>query len=298
MQPVSPQARSVNLKYPRRYAYIGFVLFLFIDGLVHIEGNISLQHYLHRTYRLWELCVLEYSVPLAILAAAPLVVAFDRRLPIAWSTWRINIVRHALATVVFSAWLTVGSIALRKLLYAAFGSHYDVDMVPIGFGYDYVTHAEAYVELLGASYAYRYIVLQILGEAKEFTKPEAGAPVESLERPQRFLVRKLGKEFLVAVDDIERLEAQGNYVNLHVRGHAYPLRSTMSVIESKLDPAKFIRIHRSHIVNLDFLVEIQPLDTGDASLKLRDGTMVPCSRNYRGSLRDKAAKGTMRAAMS
>jgi DNA-binding LytR/AlgR family response regulator len=61
------------------------------------------------------------------------------------------------------------------------------------------------------------------GEAREFTKPEVGSPVESLERPQRFLVRKLGKEFLVAVNDIERLEAQGNYVNLHVRGRAYPL---------------------------------------------------------------------------
>jgi DNA-binding LytR/AlgR family response regulator len=63
----------------------------------------------------------------------------------------------------------------------------------------------------------------------------------------------------------------------------------MSAIESKLDPHKFARIHRSHIVNLDFLVEIHPLDPGDATLKLRDGTSIPCSRNYRSSLRNGAA---------
>jgi DNA-binding LytR/AlgR family response regulator len=147
-----------------------------------------------------------------------------------------------------------------------------------------------YVVFLALSYAYRFILMQLYGEAREFTKPEAGAPVESLERPQRFLVRKLGKEFLVAVDDIEHLEALGNYVNLHVRGHAYPLRSTMTAIESKLDPRKFVRAHRSHIVNLDFLVEIHPLDAGDATLKLRDGTAVPCSRNYRSSLKDRAGE--------
>ena len=99
----------------------------------------------------------------------------------------------------------------------------------------------------------------------------------------------------MAVNDIERLEAQGNYVNLHARGRAYPLRSTMSAIELKLDPTRFVRTQRSHIVNLDFLVEIHPLDTGDASLILRDGTSVPCSRNYRSSLRDRAARDPVSA---
>jgi DNA-binding LytR/AlgR family response regulator len=160
---------------------------------------------------------------------------------------------------------------------------------------EYLPDAGAYVALLSLSYAYRFILLQLTGEAREFTKPEAGAPVESLERPQRFLVRKLGKEFLVAIDDIEHLEALGNYVNLHVRGHAYPLRSTMSAMELKLDPRRFVRTHRSHIVNLDFLAEIHPLDSGDATLKLRDGTAVPCSRNYRSSLRDSAGDSVTRS---
>ncbi len=87
--------------------------------------------------------------------------------------------------------------------------------------------------------------------------------------------------------DIEWLEAAENYVNLHVRGHVYPLRSTMTAIEERLDPLRFVRVHRSYIVNLDFLERIEPLDTGDARLLLKNGTRIPCSRRYRHALREK-----------
>jgi DNA-binding LytR/AlgR family response regulator len=76
-------------------------------------------------------------------------------------------------------------------------------------------------------------------------------------------------------------------VNLHVRGRDYPLRTTMAAIEERLDPSRFVRVHRSYFVNLDYLAEIEPLDTGDARLKLRDGAMVPCSRRYRAQLRER-----------
>src|SRR3546814_2201523 len=75
--------------------------------------------------------------------------------------------------------------------------------------------------------------------------------LEPIERPERFLVRKLNREFLVAAADIEWLQAAGNYVNLRVRGHDYPLRITIAGIEAKLDTARFARIHRSYVANLD-----------------------------------------------
>jgi DNA-binding LytR/AlgR family response regulator len=106
-------------------------------------------------------------------------------------------------------------------------------------------------------------------------------------------VRKVGAEFLVPARDIEWLEAAENYVNLHVRGRVYPLRSTMTAIQERLDPQRFVRVHRSYIVNLDFLVQIEPTDAGDAQLHLKDGTKVPCSRRYRQSLRgDRLAAAT------
>lgn len=117
--------------------------------------------------------------------------------------------------------------------------------------------------------------------------PDEGPPLEPVERPERFLVRKLGREFLVAASDIEWAQAAGNYVNLRVRGHDYPLRSTIAGIEAKLDPARFARIHRSYIVNLDQVASIEPLDTGDARIHLKDATALPCSRRYRADLRSR-----------
>ncbi|AMP13858.1 lytTr DNA-binding domain protein [Collimonas pratensis] len=123
------------------------------------------------------------------------------------------------------------------------------------------------------------------GEASLLQEPDIGQPVESVERPERFLVRTLGKEFLLPAAEIEWIQAWGNYVNLRVRGHDYPLRSTMAAIERRIDPKRFVRIHRSYIANLDFVVEIEPLDSGDARAKLRDGQQIPVSRRYRDELR-------------
>ena len=112
------------------------------------------------------------------------------------------------------------------------------------------------------------------------------------ERPQRFLVRKLGREFLIDVDSIDFAQANGNYVNLHVAGRAYPLRSTLVGIEAMLDPERFARIHRSYMVNLGQVDSIEPLDTGDARIHMRDGATLPCSRSHRDAFRARYAAGT------
>jgi DNA-binding LytR/AlgR family response regulator len=97
-------------------------------------------------------------------------------------------------------------------------------------------------------------------------------------------VRKLRKEFLIAAGEIEWLQAQGNYVGLHVNGHDYLLRSTLSDFLEQLDPSRFARVHRSNAINLDRVAEIEPTDGGDARLKMKDGSQLPCSRRYRDAL--------------
>jgi hypothetical protein len=273
------------LRYRHWYEALGLVCYAFISGLVNIAANTSELQHLHLTYLSWEPYVWEYSSAIVVLIAIPAIVIFDRRRPITWATWRINIIRHFLASMVFSAFKVGGTIVLRKIAYAVERGHYDTSLVPSGIGYDYLPDARLYLIFLAGMYAYRFILSQLHGEARTFAQPDVGLPVESLERPQRFMVRKLGKEFLIAAAEVEWLEAQGNYINLQVRGRAYPLRSTMTAVQSLLDPEKFVRVHRSHIINLDFLLEIEPLDTGDARLKLRDGTLVSCSRTYRDALR-------------
>ena len=67
----------------------------------------------------------------------------------------------------------------------------------------------------------------------------------------------------------------------------------MASIEAQLDPARLVRVHRSYIVNLDYVQEIEPLDSGDARARMRDGGQVPISRRYRDNLRQVAETGSV-----
>lgn len=239
----------------------------------------------------WQPVVWEFSSNLALLALMPLLLAFDRRWPLAdGSRWRHHLLLHFAATVPYSLLHVLMMVALRHLAYAAAGTTYDFGDWPSELVYEYLKDVRAYFFFHALLQAYRFTILRLQGEASLLAAPDEGTPVEPIDRPERFLVRKLGKEFLVAAVDIEWLQAEGNYVNLHVKGRLYPLRSTMAALEPRLDPARFIRVHRSYMINLEHLAEIEPLDTGDARLTLRDGTAVPCSRRYRAELRARGGR--------
>jgi hypothetical protein len=184
-------------------------------------------------------------------------------------------------------------VAIRKSVYAVQGYRYDFGPWGWEFAYEYLKDVRSYAGMFAMVYLYRFVLLRMQGEARLLDAPPVDAPAANdpplpdpvPARPDRFLVRMLGKEFLLAAADIECLQASGNYVNLRVRGRDYPLRSTLAALVPRLDPARFVRVHRSWLVNLDFLAEIEPLETGDARLTMRDGTKVPCSRTYRAALR-------------
>jgi len=86
---------------------------------------------------------------------------------------------------------------------------------------------------------------------------------------------------LLRVDDVDWVEAQRDYVSLHVAGKKHLLRETVARIESQLDPANFIRIHRSTIVNLNRVKELHARYNGDYTVILNDGTRLTLSRGYR-----------------
>ena len=101
----------------------------------------------------------------------------------------------------------------------------------------------------------------------------------------RFLVKKLGREFLVRTNEIDWIEACGNYVNLHVGHRVYPLRDTMTRIDDRLAKQGFQRVHRSAIVNLERIVELSQSESGDGEARLAGDVLVPVSRSYRKALR-------------
>jgi hypothetical protein len=214
----------------------------------------------------------------------------EDRWPLRLEALRTSLPWHLLASVAYSLLHVAGMIALRTLVYAAVGGHYDFGSWWSHFGYEYLKDVRSYFGVAATVVFYRFWRLRRQGEARLLDAPDQGPPVEPVDRPERFLVRKLGREFLLAASEIEWAQAAGNYVNLHVRGRDYPLRSTMAALEARLDPARFVRVHRGYIVNLDCLAEIEPLESGDARLKLRDGALLPCSRRYRMQLRERSGE--------
>ena len=98
---------------------------------------------------------------------------------------------------------------------------------------------------------------------------------------RRFLVRTRDRVLFLKTDDLEWIEAADYYVSLHTGGKSYLLRQTMAEIEKQLDPAKFVRVHRSAIVNLERVKEMHPLFRGDSVLVLADGTQLRLSRARR-----------------
>ena len=102
---------------------------------------------------------------------------------------------------------------------------------------------------------------------------------------ERLVVKTAGRISFVKVEEIDWIEAADTYVRLHVRRESYLVRGTMSGLEAKLDPDKFLRIHRSIIVNLSRVKELQPLFHGEYVVRLRDGTELSSGRSYHYKLR-------------
>ncbi len=98
---------------------------------------------------------------------------------------------------------------------------------------------------------------------------------------ERMVVKAVGRVFFLKIDEIDWIEAAGNYVKLHVGRDGHMVRETMNGIEAKLDPSKFLRIHRSTVVNIDRIKELHPMFSGDYAVILRNGTELALSRNYR-----------------
>jgi two-component system LytT family response regulator len=91
---------------------------------------------------------------------------------------------------------------------------------------------------------------------------------------------------VVTVAEIDWIEAQDYYVEVHTGGRGYLLRRTLKEFEERLDPRRFARVHRRAIVNVDFVQSLHPASHGERELVLRDGTRLKLSRVYRDRLRD------------
>jgi two-component system, LytTR family, response regulator len=98
---------------------------------------------------------------------------------------------------------------------------------------------------------------------------------------ERLVIKSAGRIFFLSVGEIDWIEAADNYVRLHAGRESHLLRETMNNLEKKLDPDQFLRVHRSRIVNIRKIKELQPLFRGEYDITLRDGTRLESGRGYR-----------------
>jgi len=105
------------------------------------------------------------------------------------------------------------------------------------------------------------------------------------EFASRFPVKSNGNIYFVRTDDIDWIDAMGNYTALHSGGRKHLIRETIKSVEARLDPKRFVRVHRSAIINLDRLRKLQPYFHGEYVVTLEDGTTLTSSRGYSDRLR-------------
>ncbi|WP_086596704.1 LytR/AlgR family response regulator transcription factor [Hymenobacter crusticola] len=141
---------------------------------------------------------------------------------------------------------------------------------------DRFTHCLAHVRQRLAQQQTGYLQQQLT--ALLATLPERTMPAESF--PTQVLIKQPGRLYFVPTEQVQYVEATGNYVTLYAQGEPHVLRSTLSQLVRQLDPAQFLRIHRSLIVNTRYLKELRPWTHGEYLLTLHDGTHLTSSRRY------------------
>jgi two-component system LytT family response regulator len=105
-----------------------------------------------------------------------------------------------------------------------------------------------------------------------------------VRRLPRLVVKDHGRFVLLRPDEVDWITSAGDYVEYHSRGRCFLVRQTVSELEETLDPGMFVRIHRTTIVNVDRIQEIEALPQGDFAVKLSDRTTLRLSRSYRARL--------------
>lgn len=164
----------------------------------------------------------------------------------------------------------------------------------------YDQHAISAFELAALDYLLKPFGKERLAAALERVKErfapgqqsrDAEVAREALSAPQtltRLLVRHAGKVIPLAVAEIERLEADGDYVGVHAKGRKYLVSLPLNEFEARIDPQRFLRVHRSHVVNMDFVEALTPDENSQYRVQMRDGTVITASRGASKKLREQA----------
>lgn len=275
---MSDQARHPEIEADRRAdrrAWVFFSIFLLAS---FFEKSLSDRYDFIRIGRdhpdlAW---LSQATSHVVILALVPFITLMLSRFPFSSGEWRRNLLIHAAATIAFSVVHITLMVTLRKLLTPlVFGFPYDFGLSdPSVWLYEYRKDVLTYA-LISAIFWMNRLVEQRDMEGK-------AARSEASVR-HRLTLKSGGQTFFVDADDVVLARAAANYVEVVTPARVHLARMTLTELEHLLEEAggRHVRVHRSHIVNLDHVRSITPTGEGDAVIELDTGEKVPGSRRYR-----------------
>jgi two-component system LytT family response regulator len=120
--------------------------------------------------------------------------------------------------------------------------------------------------------------------AQRILKMVAAAPAGAERRLDRLVVKSAGSTRFIRAIDIDWIEAAGVYVTLHVGGKELLYRAALNDLAERLDPRRFVRVHRSAVVNIESVVQLEPMSHGEFEAVLKNGSRTRVSRTYRAQL--------------
>jgi hypothetical protein len=270
-------------KYKFRYEVLGIFGYLFINSVISatsviMEANRSGVP----SFQLWEPFVWQWSSAIGTILLLPACVWLLKKHPFNWSKVTFSLIVYFISSIIFSIVHVSVMVAIREIIYWTQSLNYDFGNILIEFIYELRKDIWGFISILIVIKGYGFIISRLQGEACPIS---VGEEENITQRFDRLLVKKLGKEFIVKVEDIEWLESSGNYVNLHSKGRIYPTRATLTQLISQIEEQGFCRIHRSHAVNLNNIESITPLGSGDSEVTLNNGKVLNLSRRYKNAFK-------------
>lgn len=254
-----------------RWAMIGFIIFM-LASLVIQATSIQLEA---RQARL-EPWLREGASHLALLCLVPFFPLILDIAPLSLRRWRWSVPVHIVACLGFIVLHVLGFVLLRKLTYPVFLGHtYHFGLSdPLNWIYE------------GRKDAYGYGITMLtfsLARMAMQNRLESRAMDEAASREHRLMLKSGGRTIMLNAGDVIHAKAAGNYVEVSTAGKTHLVRMTLTELERLLEEAggHHVRVHRSHIVNLDHAMVITPTGEGDAMIELDTGETVPGSRRYR-----------------
>lgn len=289
----SGKAKSMFERFdqrPKLYSYLLLVLYFFINAAIN-ASSVWMEHSRNpaNSLSVLEPIVWEYSSAISTLLLCPLLFYWFKRYPLQLTNVKRQLLAYLLGSLLFSL-LHVGlMVALRELIYYWHGGNYNFGPLLREFFYEYRKDVWGYIWFLLSYQLLMFGYSRLKGEAHQLDMAEDSVEQITTQKnqkaPEHFLVKKLDKEFLIRTDDIEWLEASGNYVNLHSKGRIYPLRATLSSTLDLLNSKGFSRVHRSLAVNHSAIESISYDSSGDGDILLKSGEQLALSRRFKDAFR-------------